>query len=80
MKWSLRLALLLVVPLTVAGLVLPVTAARAWSDTVTITAQPATTQVTTAMTPSVVVRVEQSNGSVDSAGLIEKLLDTTSSV
>jgi hypothetical protein len=66
MKWSPRLALL-VVPLTVAGLVLPVTAAFAWSDTVAITAQPTTTQVSTPMTPAVVVAVEQSNGSVDTS-------------
>jgi hypothetical protein len=66
MKFSGRLALL-AVPLTVAGLVLPGTAAWATScsETVAITAQPSTTQVKTAMTPPVVVQVDQSNGKVD---------------
>jgi hypothetical protein len=65
MKSSCRLALL-AVPLTVAGLVLP--GAAAWantcSETVAITVQPTTTQVKTAMAPSVVVQVDQ-NGTVD---------------
>jgi hypothetical protein len=66
MKFSGRLALL-AVPLTVAGLVLPGTAAWATScsETVAITVQPTTTQVKTAMTPPVVVQVDQSNGKID---------------
>jgi hypothetical protein len=66
MKLSGRLALL-AVPLTVAGLVLPGTAAWATScsETVAITVQPTTTQVNTAVTPPVVVQVDQSNGKVD---------------
>jgi hypothetical protein len=53
--------------LTVAGAVLPGTAAWAWSspDIAVFSVQPTTTQVDTAMTPPVVVAVEQSNGTVD---------------
>jgi len=68
MKWSQRLALLLAVPmaLVVAGLMLPASAALAWTcPTLVFTVQPTTTQVNTVMTPAVVVEVEQSNGTVD---------------
>ncbi len=65
-KWSRRLALLVAPPaLAAAALVLPGTAAWAWNDTVVITVQPTTTQVSTPMTPAVVVHVDQSDGQVD---------------
>ncbi|HEX4091619.1 MAG TPA: hypothetical protein VHZ33_23140 [Trebonia sp.] len=67
MKWSKRLALMLAAPLAlmVAGLMLPATAAWAWTPTCLVfTVQPTTTQVNTVMKPSVVVEV-QWNGQVD---------------
>jgi len=67
MKWSKRLALMLAAPLalTGAGLVLPATAAWAWTPTsLVFTVQPTTTQVNTTMSPSVVVDVEW-NGQLD---------------
>lgn len=60
-KWSRRLALpAMALALAVAALVLPETASRATSETVMFAVQPTTTQVNTAMTPTVTVQVEQS--------------------
>jgi hypothetical protein len=66
MKWSRRLALIVApAAVTVAGL-LPGAAAQASScDSVVITVQPTTTQVSIAMAPAVTVAVEQPGGKVD---------------
>jgi hypothetical protein len=67
MKWSKRLALVLAGPLAMlaAVLMMPATAAWAWTPTCLVfTVQPTTTQVNTVMSPSVVVDV-QWNGQLD---------------
>jgi hypothetical protein len=67
MKLSQLCAVAGVPALVAAALVLPGSAAQAWEDTdiVAFTVQPSTSVVNTVMTPTVVVYVEEPNGSLD---------------